>query len=128
MGEEGFDFCLSFFLLFTYLFHTHKMSEEYFQELNRLKGLCHLPSVQKALDALINEGRQVREPIKRTKVAYFTLIECIFTSFFNMCALLGATSNKIHHHWLCLVSKCGLCNVINENRNEKKMHIDPDSV
>ncbi|KAG2211919.1 hypothetical protein INT47_004606 [Mucor saturninus] len=32
-----------------------------------MKGLCRLPSVQKALDALINEGRQVREPIKRTK-------------------------------------------------------------
>lgn len=52
---------------------TLKMNNEYYQELNRLKTLCHLPSVQMALEALINEGRQVREPIKRTKVCWYFL-------------------------------------------------------
>lgn len=45
------------------------MSNDHYQELKRLKGLCIVPSVQKVLDDLINNhGKDVREPIKRSKV------------------------------------------------------------
>lgn len=48
------------------------MNEEYYQELNRLKDLSPLPSVQKVLQGLINERHQdIREPIKRSKVNYY---------------------------------------------------------
>lgn len=87
------------------------MNEEYFQELNRLKDLCHLPSVQKALDVLINEGRQVREPIRRTKVSY-TLLSYSLFFFFCLYDLLGTDTNKIYYNRLCLVSKCCFCNVM----------------
>lgn len=42
--------------------------EEHIQELKRLKDLSTVPSVQKVLEDLITENREMREPIKRSKV------------------------------------------------------------
>jgi hypothetical protein len=45
------------------------MSKDHYQELRRLKSLSTAPSVQKALDDLINnDNKGVREPTKRSKV------------------------------------------------------------
>ena len=47
--------------------------EEHIQELRRLKNLSTVLSVQKVLENLINENREMREPIKRSKAQIQTI-------------------------------------------------------
>ncbi|KAL9537329.1 hypothetical protein MBANPS3_011878 [Mucor bainieri] len=47
--------------------------EEHIQELKRLKDLATVPSVQKVLEDLITENREMREPIKRSKAQIQTI-------------------------------------------------------
>ncbi|OAD05417.1 hypothetical protein MUCCIDRAFT_109282 [Mucor lusitanicus CBS 277.49] len=47
--------------------------EEHIQELRRLKDLATVPSVQKVLEDLISENREMREPIKRSKAQIQTI-------------------------------------------------------
>lgn len=53
-----------------------KMSnkEEHIRELKRLMDLSTVPSVQKVLEDLINENREMREPIKRSKVLILRMV------------------------------------------------------
>ncbi|KAI9349907.1 hypothetical protein BD770DRAFT_413122 [Pilaira anomala] len=49
------------------------MDDQHYQELDRLRNLTSLPSVQKVLDDLISERKVIREPIKRSNAEKQTI-------------------------------------------------------